>query len=84
MPIYNVKVTIETTMVIVADDEDHAYDIARDEAREAINDNRPDPNIDVRGEVTSIQHLRDGWDGNCVPYGGDGNTRLSELLMHNA
>lgn len=34
--------------------------------------------------VDRIRSLKDlqplGWDGECLPYGGDGNTRLRELL----
>lgn len=84
MPLYNVTVTLETKIVVVAEDEDHAWQVARDEAREAIDNDRPDPDVSVRGEVTSEKHLRDGWDGECVPYGGDGNTRIGALLPPNA
>lgn len=83
MPLYNVTVTLETKIVVVADDEDHAWQVARNEAREAIDNDRPDPDVHVRGEITSEKHLRDGWDGQCVPYGGDRNTRISALLTHN-
>ncbi|MCB4358472.1 hypothetical protein [Quatrionicoccus australiensis] len=34
-------------------------------------------------EIKSIEHLKrlDGlWDGMCLPYNGDGNTRLKDLL----
>lgn len=84
MPLYNVTVTLETKIVVVADDEDHAWQVASDEARDAIDNDRPAPDVSVRGEVTSEKHLRDGWDAECVPYGGDGNTRIGALLQHNA
>lgn len=83
MPLYNVTVTLETQIVVVADDEDHAYQIAQENTREAIDNDRPDPDVNVRGEVASEKHLYGGWDGQCVPYGGDGNTRISALLPHN-
>ncbi len=41
------------------------------------------PSLHVTGDVTQERHLRDGWDGQCIPYGGDGNTKISALL-HNA
>ena len=82
MPLYNVTVTLETLIVVVADDIDHAYKIANENTRDAIDNERPDPDVNVRGEVTSERHLHGGWDGMCVPYGGDGNTRISALL-HN-
>lgn len=83
MPIYNVNVTLETTIVVVADDEDHAYQVARDNTRDAIENDRPEPGINIRGEVTSEKHLRDGWDSECLPYGGNGSTRLKAMLTHN-
>lgn len=83
MPLYNVTLTLETEIIVVADDEDHAYQIALENARDAINNDSPNPNVSVRGEVTNEKHLRDGWDARCVPYGGDGNTMISALLPHN-
>lgn len=81
MKIYNVLVTFETTMVVIADDEDEAYVVAVENARQAIDDADERPTANVRGEVTHERHLRDGWDAQCVPYGGDGNTRLCQYLM---
>ena len=80
MPIYNVAIKFETTMVIVADDEDGARNTARSGALKALDDTDERPIVDVRGEVTKPEHLRDGWDMDCVPYGGDGNTRLGDLI----
>lgn len=80
MPIYNVRMTFETTMVVVADDENHALEVAKENTQRAIDDTSDRPKFDVRGEVTMEGHLRDEWDGWCVPYGGDGNTRLRKLL----
>ena len=84
MPLYNVKVTMETLIVVVADDEDHARQVAREEARDAFYNERLEPKIDVRGEVCRDKDLRDGWTEQCVPYGGDGNTQIVQLLTHNA
>ena len=81
MPLYNVTVRLETTIVVLADDEEHAYQVAQENTREAIDNDRPDPNVNVRGEVTRERHLREGWDTNCLPYGGDGSTRLSAYLV---
>ena len=83
MPIYNVLVTLETTMVVVADDEDHAYQVAQKNAREALDEGSLDPDVNLLGEVTSTKHLHSGWDGNCLPYGGDGKTMLRDLLKPN-
>lgn len=80
MKLYMVDIT--THIVVAAHDKDHALDVARDCRRDAISDDM-DPQIDVGREVTKLQDLEDGWDGECIPYGGDGNTRLAELLLPN-
>lgn len=48
MPLYNVTVTLETQIVVVAEDEDHAYQIAQENTREAIDNDRPDPDVGDR------------------------------------
>ena len=83
MPLYNVDVALKCTMVVQAEDEDHAQDVACDNYREALNDCDARPSLHVTGDVTQERHLRDGWDGQCIPYGGEGNTKISALL-HNA
>jgi hypothetical protein len=80
MPLFNVAVSFTLLMVVQADDEDHADQVAEENAREALDDQRPTPNVNVRGEVTQERQLREGWTIDCVPYGGDGDTRLGELL----
>jgi hypothetical protein len=84
MPLYNVELALKCTMVVQAEDCDDARDIAYANWKEAIDDADARPMIHVTGDVTQERHLRDGWDGQCVPYGGDGNTRISTLLKHNA
>ena len=82
MPLYNVDVALKCTMVVQAEDEDHAQDVACDNYREALDDCDARPSLHVTGDVTQERHLRDGWDGQCIPYGGEGNTKISALL-HN-
>jgi hypothetical protein len=83
MPIFNVTATMETTLVVIADDENHAWEVAQEHTRRAFDDADEPALTSVIGEVRNEEHLRNGWDGNCVPYGGDGNTRLKELLTPN-
>lgn len=83
MPIYNVEVTFRSTMVVVADDEDDARSVARADAFNSLRDADERPDVNVRGEVTSEEDLRDGWDGDCLPYGDDRNTCLRDLLTPN-
>ena len=71
-----VEMTIRT--VVMADDEDSAFIVARTQFREIASDEKPD--VFVEGEVGDEDDLPDGWDLGCLPYGGDGNTRLSEII----
>ena len=42
------------------------------------------PRIEIDGAVSKVEDLAHGWDGECIPYGGDGNTTLAALLVPNA
>jgi hypothetical protein len=54
--------------------EEHERDIFRDASGTSIE-------FDCVGEVKSVDDLNlHGWEGECIPYGGDGNTRLKDLL----
>lgn len=82
MKAYMVEIT--THAVVMADDEAHAYDVAENYKRDAFHDD-PNPRIEICGEVVArVDQLEHGWDGECIPYGGDGNTRLGALLTANA
>lgn len=72
-------VEIRTVAVVMAVDSSHAYAVARQNVRDAVRD--ADPEIRVLSDAKSEADLnRHGWDGMCIPYGGDGNTRLSEIF----
>lgn len=81
MPLFNVEVSFKTLLVVQADNEDHAHEVAGWNAHRVLNDVCPSPNISVRGMVSRERDLREGWTTECVPYGGDGNTRLGDLLV---
>lgn len=76
------EVRIATYAVVVAKDETHAREVARRHAIKILDDDG-DTNIDVIREVKTIQDLEHGWDGDCLPYGGDEETILSKLLEPN-
>lgn len=76
MPIFQVEV--RTTLVVEAHDEDNAIIVTREHIRDAVRDY--DARIESVDEVTQTSQLRDSWDGMCFPYGGDGNTRLKDML----
>ncbi|OGB00825.1 MAG: hypothetical protein A3E79_01025 [Burkholderiales bacterium RIFCSPHIGHO2_12_FULL_61_11] len=74
-------VEIKTTAIVWADDADHAVLVARDHRREICGD--VDMDISVKGEVKRIDQLAaHEWDGECIPYGHDGDTRLMDLLAN--
>jgi len=79
MPIYAVEIT--ALAIVVADNEFHALQVARSNSRAATTDT--DPEIFVLQEITDLLDLPVGWDGQCLPYGGDGEKRLKELLPPN-
>lgn len=76
MPLYEMEYTLRT--VVQAESIDDAYAVAESVVREAVSDE--DPSIDCHGEIKEAKKLPDGWDDNCLPYGGDGKTRIRDIL----
>jgi hypothetical protein len=73
-------VEVSFTMIVMAADEADAYSIAISEDDDAWHDTYEKDHT-VLGEVMSEADLkRYKWDGQCIPYGGDGDTRLSDIL----
>lgn len=77
MSLFEVEFTVRA--VVQADDSTHAYSVAMDERREIFSDTSIG-DVDVCREIREVSHLPDGWDVACLPYGGDGNTRIGEIL----
>ena len=75
-------VEITTYGVVMAEDEAHAHQVADSYKREILGDDW-NPRIEVDGVVVKVDDLSHGWDGECIPYGGDGNTTLAALLAPN-
>lgn len=74
------RVTVEFDYVVVVDEGDDPYLVAESYARDAFLDiSTFDMNIS-----TTPYHPKSatvtGWDNECIPYGGDGNTRTGEYL----
>lgn len=75
-------VEVSFTMIVMAEDETEAYHVADENAREAWGDTQS-PDYMVLNPVTSEEQLKfRGWDGNCIPYGGDGDTRLKDIIAN--
>ena len=72
MKLYTVSVGFE--FVVVAEDGADAHRVARESIRDALGDvSSNDIDLFVTSGVTAS-----GWDDECVPYGGDGNTRTGD------
>lgn len=73
-------VEISFSIVVMAEDADAAASIAEDHSREAWNDTS-DQDFSYPREVKTIADLhRAGWCGESIPYGGDGDTPLKDIL----
>jgi hypothetical protein len=71
LKLFTAKITFD--FVLVAEDKITAFEVALSEMREAFNDlDRNDVDIDIDPGAHAYK-----WDDDCLPYGGDGNTRTS-------
>jgi len=80
MALYRVNTLLDLDMVVEADNEDDAWNVARQDWKEAASDTRTSVQIHVVGEIKLTDKLPPGWGKDCIPYGGDGNTRIRDLL----
>ncbi|WP_349609064.1 hypothetical protein [Cupriavidus sp. DF5525] len=76
MKLFTVEVSV--IAVVMAESEMDAFTIAHNHRRDIWDEG--DPDIDVHGEIKSLARLPADWDPMCLPYGGDGETRLKDLL----
>jgi len=76
MPIYRVQV--ESEIVVIADTTEEAMKIAENSIREI---DRCEFDTGLPRKIDE-NNLPAGWDGDCIPYGGDGNTRLKDLEIN--
>jgi hypothetical protein len=73
-------VTIEYTAIVMAESEIDAYTVAHDQKRDIESD--CDAEVSTGHELTREDQLSAyGWDGQCLPYGGDGETRLRDIFI---
>jgi len=75
-------VTISVVAVVMAGDEHDARDVALAHVRDIHHDAWGDQiKVSPAAEILSDADLLNiGWDGECLPYGGDGRTRLNTIL----
>lgn len=63
------EVEFMVRVVVLADDENHAYAVAEQNAFAIFRDD-PRDDIFVCGEIKYANQLPQGWDAECLPYGG--------------
>ena len=73
-------VEIRTYGVVMAKNAEDARKVADEYLRDIFLEDAS-PYIEVNREIASLEDLDYGWDGECIPYNGDGNKRLKELLV---
>jgi len=73
------RVSVEFEMVVEAENEMDAHFIAVEHAAECVSDSSPE--TAVYGVVKHAVELPDGWDEMCLPYGGDGEKRIGQILQ---
>jgi len=71
--LYTVKVSFD--FVLIADDEESAKEKAKVYAADAFADT---PEIHMKTDVEYGVSAK-GWDGLCIPYGGDGVTTTADI-----
>lgn len=78
------RIELTTVIVVVASSAGDALDVAANTStqRDVVRDAALETGFPV--EIFLPCELPDGWDEECIPYGGDGNTRLAELMTPNA
>lgn len=77
MPLF--RVLIESEVVVQAESEDAAYDVARDIDAHDLPPIR-DWRMTVCDEIHSLSNLPPEWDGECIAHGQEDDARLRELL----
>ena len=77
---YAVEVTF--TMIVMAEDRDDAYEAAVENSDEAWRDTYDKEHSVIGLALTEEDLKRHGWDGQCIPYGGGGDTRLADILAN--
>lgn len=79
---YLVEMTF--TIAVMANDENHAAEVAEDHAREAVTHGDIPPTVGSIDLLDRLDKLRDGWTGDCVPYGADDDADLKILIAEQA
>lgn len=75
------KIEVSFDMVIVVDSDANIGEcdkIARQSIKEAVDDmSRKEFDVSIEAYENNAKY----WDGDCVPYGGDGKTRIKDYKI---
>lgn len=77
MPIYKVKASV--VMIVKANSENVAHEVAANNFVSVQIEHCETSDVQEITKLSELDKLHN-WDGGCLPYGGDGNTELSEFL----
>lgn len=80
MPIFNVECLYRVNLAVQADSQSDAFKVAKNEFNNSLAFYQPDPEVWVLDEIKSLDQLPREWDGDCIPFGGDNNAYLRDLL----
>lgn len=80
MPLFNVDVSVNYTMVVEAEDGLDAVEVAHSYWKDAMDETSPFTVMHVTGEVITEQDLKGDWNSDCVAYGSEGMTRIEDIL----
>lgn len=79
--LYKVEVRVETVMIVLAEGEEQALDLAEDHFDEHVQSLDATPELHVTGEVRKGERLPKGWDLACLPFGSDDEDRTIEDIL---
>lgn len=73
-------ITISFTTIVMAESPKHAVEVAENTKHDAFY-GEPNHELSAPYEIQDVTKLAGiGWDGECVPYGGDGETTLADII----
>jgi len=73
-------VEVSFTLIVMSESPEHAEEVAEAHAIEAMSDTT-DPYFGTPVPITNVNDLTArGWTEDCIPYGGEGNTCLGEII----
>lgn len=74
------NVSFSYTAVVVAENELEAHKVARLHAMDVADDaGYSDMDVTVEKEIKTAADFENGWDAECIPYGGPTDARIGDL-----